>query len=122
MDARSTTALMSRAQYVVVSTDLFMEALANKLSLKDLEEFANGAEKMVREMDHEMTEYLMGDEDALTNHAVHVRILAGKIVLLRDGLVPALRIDQNNPVIRMFAIRSMGYIRAECEAMMCLLR
>ena len=116
------TAPISRAQYVAMSANIFSMAAASELTLKDLEEFANGAEETASERDREVTEYLIDDEHALTNHAAHIRTLVAKIVFLRDGLVPALKIDWHNPTFRMLAVQSMGYIRAEFEAMTLLLR
>ncbi len=112
---------MSRAQYVANSSSIFVMAAADALTLKDFESFANGAEETAHERDREMTEYLIGNKHALINHAAHMRTLAAKIVFLREGLIPVLKIDWNNPTFRMLAIQSMGYIRAEFEAMTILL-
>lgn len=122
MNAQHSTSPTSRVEFVATGSRLFLESMINKITFEGLKEFADGAEALASERSHEMDEYLAGDMDALTNHAAYVRTLAGKIVLLRDGLVPALEIDRNNLVLRIQAISAMSYIRAECEAMFCFLR
>ena len=48
--------------------------------------------------------------------------VAGKIIHLRDGIIPALAIDKNNPNLRIQALYSMGYIYSQIQAMDALLR
>ena len=114
--------MTSRAEYVSQSSHLFCVALMNEISVEDLKDFVSGAEEIAHERDREVTAQFKGDLEALTNHAAHMRTVAAKIIHLRDGLVPALEIDRNNPVLRGLAVQSMGYLRAEFEAMLCLLR
>ena len=112
----------SRVQYVAMSANLFLVAMAGVLTIEDLEDFSNAAEANVEEKDREMFDYIKDDLTALTNHASSMRTVVAKIVLLREGLIPALKIDRNNLVLRLQAVQAMGFIRAECEAMTCLLQ
>ncbi|OGG55248.1 hypothetical protein A3D62_01540 [Candidatus Kaiserbacteria bacterium RIFCSPHIGHO2_02_FULL_49_11] len=107
----------NRIAYVARSASAFAAMMLNNLTIEELEAFANHAEVTAHEKSREMTEALGDDEMALTSHAAHMRSLAAKIVLLRDGLVPALKIDKDNSSLRNDAVRAMGYIRAEFEAM-----
>jgi hypothetical protein len=112
----------TRAQFVADTSTLFVQAMHSTITFQQLKEFADNAEELCQEEEPEYLRYLKNDEQALTNHASHMRTVVAKIVLLRDGLVPALEIDRNNPVLRLEALRNMAYIRAETEAMKCFLQ
>jgi hypothetical protein len=107
----------TRAWFVVNSSGHFVDALQSAITFEQLKEFADNAEAICQAEEGEYLRYFGSNEQALINHATHMRTVAGKIVLLRDGLVPALEIDRNNPVLRLEALRNMAYIRAESEAM-----
>ena len=113
---------VTRAWFVANSSGHFVDALHSVITFEQLKEFADNAEAICQKEEGEYLRYLAGDEQALTNHAANMRTVAGKIILLRDGLVPALEIDRNNPVLRREALRNMAYIRAESEAMKCFLQ
>lgn len=119
-------ATRSRDDHILLNTKIWVEMTIDELTIEQIEEFAQGAEEHAHTASHEMTKFInekhSDDRDWLTSHADHVRRLSAKIVLLRDGLVPALKIDKENPVLRLEAVRTMGYIRADIEAMECYMR
>lgn len=112
----------SRATYVQQATDIFVQTVGSELTLDDIEAYAKGAEEALREASREMTEHLRDDEGALTSHANHLRKAIAKVVLLRDGLVPSLKIDKEAAHYHEMAVQSMGFIRAEIEAMKAFMR
>ena len=60
---------------------------------------------------------IKGDVQHLTDHAARMRAIAARIVLLRDGYVPALKIDQKNNAMRDSALQIMAYLMAQFEAL-----
>lgn len=122
MSAKAATAPMSRIDYVALNTKLWVEMTLDVLSMDDLETFAKNAETRAHEKSRAMTAELKDDIESLTTHAAYMRTLSAKIVLLRDGLIPALKIDKDNPILRRDAVAAMGWIRADFEAMDCLMR
>jgi hypothetical protein len=112
----------TRAWFVINSSAHFVEALHSEITFEQLKDFADSAEVICQNEEPEYLRYFSDNEQALVNHASHMRTVAGKIILLRDGLVPALEIDRGNPVLRREALRNMAYIRAEAEAMKCFLQ
>ncbi len=123
MPARTATApVMSRLVYVAQNTKVWLSVMENEISIEELEVFAKGAEETAHEKSREMTEHIKDDVDWLTDHANLMRTLSAKIVLLRDGLIPALKIDSDNRLLRIDAVGAMGWIRADFEAMECRMR
>jgi hypothetical protein len=112
----------TRTWFVANSSGHFVVALYSVITFEQLKGFADNAEAICQKEEKGYLRYFGGNERALINHAAHMRTVAAKIVLLRDGLVPALEIDRNNPVLRFEALRNMAYIRAESEAMKCFLQ
>lgn len=116
---------MRRLDYVSVNTRLWISLTHKVLKIEEIERFAATAEEIAHERSRELTDFIKeqgGDLEWLTDHAACMRTLSAKIVLLRGGLVPALKIDKDNPVLRMDAVGAMGYIRSDLEAMLCLMR
>ncbi len=112
----------TRAWFVVNSSGHFVDTFQSAITFEDLRDFADNAEAICREEEGQYLRYFADNEQALINHAAHMRTVAGKVVLLRDGLIPALEIDRDNSVLRLEALRNMAYIRAEAEAMKCFLQ
>ena len=119
MVAQPATAPMSRIVYVAQNTAIWIQVMENELTVEELDAFANGAEQTAHEKSREMQKLIKDDANWLTSHAACMRTTSAKIVLLRDGLVPALKIDKDNPRLRLEAVAAMGYIRADFEAMEC---
>mgnify|MGYP001578486279 CR=1 FL=1 len=124
MTQKSSSHLAGRAQFVASSSGCFLLAMSDKLTLQDLTDFANNAETHALEAEKEMVEYFCGNNNEwdLHVHAGHMRTVAAKIILLRNGLIPALNVDRNNPILWMQAVHAMGYIDAEIKATECFMR
>lgn len=121
MSAQSEVVPLSRVKFVQ-DRQRFYGHMAHEVTSADLERFAKEAEEVAHGQSREMTDYLKAENvGALTTHAAHVRTLSAHIILLRDGLVPALRIDSDNPTIRNQAVSVMFYIKAEFDAMTLLI-
>lgn len=111
--------LSSRFSYVVENSSQFVATMLGRVPFEQMERFAAEADQLAHRQSRGMTHEFRSDESILTDHAARMKTLAATIRLLRDGLVPALRIDRDNPALWMQAVEAMGYIRADCEAMMC---
>ncbi|HUD02582.1 MAG TPA: hypothetical protein VMR46_00990 [Candidatus Paceibacterota bacterium] len=112
----------SRELFVADRATFLADTMGPSLTIEMMEKFANSAEKVAHEKSREMSEHFKDDEMALTRHADHMRTVAAKIKLLRDGLVPALKIDRNSHVLRLQAVQAMTFVTAEFEAMTGLMR
>jgi hypothetical protein len=110
----------SRDEFVSQSTEVFARIMVGELSgaegLKRLEKFAKDAENMASHLSQGATQEVMGDENKLTEHANYMRSISAHIILLRDGLLPALKIYESQ-AMRSQAIWTMSYIRSHCQAM-----
>ena len=109
----------TRTQFVITQASEFVRIISNTLGLEQLTKFANNAEETATALDIEMCKYLINDNDNLVRHAIHMQTLGAKIILLRNGIIPALEINSENITLRILAIQSMGYIWAEFKAMEC---
>lgn len=116
---KCSAAPMSRLLYVAQATDIWIRTMENMLSIANLEAFAKNAEAVAHEKSREYTKHCKRDEMLLTSHADMMRKTSAKIVLLRDGLIPALKIDRDNVQLRMDAVSAMGWIHADFVAMDC---
>ena len=118
MSAQAEPVPLHRVKFVQDRQRFYLEGIGGEITFHDLAEFSAAAEEMAHESSREMTDYVKDKgTDALTTHAAHVRTLSANIVLLRDGLVPALRIDAGNPVLRKQAVSIFCYIKSEFDAM-----
>lgn len=113
-------------QYVLTNTNLFFEMVHDeffndpKQGIEQLETYANHAKQLLNDASREMQDFIKekfeNDTDLLTKHADRMRTAGANVLLLRDGLVPALKVDKDNPKFRALALQTFGYIRAEVEA------
>jgi hypothetical protein len=117
MSAALKQAPIGRAEFVRGQVLMFTQYAIAELSIDHFRNFAQSCEKLAHHASRIMTAHLGDDVNALTDHAARVRTLSAHVVLLRDGLVPALEIDWDNQNLRQQAAYSMGLIRAECAAM-----
>lgn len=106
-----------RLDHVCKSTHIWALTMIDKLSIEHVETFAKTAEKLAHDRSREYTQGIKDDEMALTEHAALMRTTSAKIVLLRDGIVPAWKIDKESPNLRQLAVETMGWIHADCQAM-----
>lgn len=90
--------------------------------IEELESFANRAEPAAHALSRELTNKLKDDEYALARHADHMRSMAANILLLRDGYVPALRVDRENLVMRLRALEVMANVYAHFQTIGLALR
>ena len=111
----------SRDQIVKEQTKFFMETMKDEFEgregLARLEAFAQDADRIAHLHSQEATAVVKDDEDRLTRHADYMRNVSAHIVLLRDGLVPALKIYPDSPTMRLQAVGVMAFIKAHFFAM-----
>lgn len=96
-----------------------------EVTLEDLERFSSSAPDIVRERSREMDAFLREEGNKvsdLTKHADHIRKVLEKIQDLKEEFIPALKARKSDFLSHIKAVQAMGFIRAECEAMQCLLR
>ena len=121
MKAKSAATFADRAEHVhkvarVYATTLQREIFGPK-GIELLEDFAKKAEDLAHTKSRELQAHLSKAGRDLTNHAAHMRSVAAHIVLLRDGLVPAIKIDKDNEMHRANALASMTFLLAQFQAM-----
>ena len=89
-------------------------------AIAQVENFANSAEDRLLNASREMHMFIKrkfdNDQDLLTKHAARMRTAGANVRFLKDGCIPALKIDRDNPKFRHLALESFAYIRAEIEA------
>ncbi len=106
----------SRALYVkkeVSELKLFFAGL----TFIQLEQMLDKLDRVIHLQDQEMTQVLKDNLEALTTHASHMRTVAANLLLLKGGVLPALKIDSQNPMLRDLASKSMAFIQAEYQFM-----
>ncbi len=113
-------------QYVLTNTNFFVEMVQNdffsdpKVGISKLAVYADNAEQLLKDASREMQDFIKekfeNDETLLTAHAARMRSAGANILLLKQGVVPALKIDHDNPKFRAIGLQIFGYIRAEIEA------
>ncbi len=110
-----------RIMHVHKSAEVFVRTMLGQLTLEHIEKFAKTAEEAAHIKGRQFVQFLKSEQDstesALTEHAAHMRTLAAQIILLRDGFVPALKVDKDSHPMMIQAVSIMGFIRAEFEAM-----
>lgn len=82
--------------------------------------FVAAIETTFKELDHETTGRIRDDklgEAVLVRHAARMRTIGANIVLLRDGVVPALKIDSDNPKLRSVLLNCKALLWAEQQVM-----
>ena len=120
VEAKSTPT-QGRTMHVHRSAQVFVRTMLGQLTLEHIEKFAKTAEEAAHIKGRKFVEFLKSEQDltekTLTDHAAHMRTLAAQIILLRDGFIPALRVDKDSQAMMIQAVSIMGFIRAEFEAM-----
>lgn len=107
----------SRASFVLEYSAFELKGLSLVVDFEQLKVFADNAENLCSVAEKEYCDYFKENERVLTDHAIHMRTVAGKIVLLCGGIIPALEIDKENPFLLSLAFSCMAYIRAEINVM-----
>jgi len=107
---------MNRELFVVGRTEIFVSGMREQTTVAHIEQFMSVIEDRVHECSRTYTAYCRDNELALTHHAAHIRMVVEKIRRLRNELLPILkkRVDFGT---HLCAVREMGFISAECEAM-----
>lgn len=112
---------MSREEFVLrISEANFAGMIDEVLGARGsivLEDFAKHAESRARALSREYSRVFVGNEAVLTKHANHSRTISANILLLRDGYVPAIKIDLDNTRMRTEACRIMAYLYIQFQAM-----
>ena len=113
-------------QHVLTNANLFVEMTQHgywkdsRNTIAELDAYASAAHAQLKDASREMQAFIKSkfnnDEDLLTKHADRMRTAGANIILLKDGLVPALKVDPTNPKFRILALQIFGYLRAEIEA------
>lgn len=113
-------------QHVLTNAGIFFEMNQSdffqdpKQGITQLDNYANNAKQLLKDASREMQDFIKkkfeNDETLLTKHAARMRTAGANILLLKQGVVPALKIDQDNPKFRMIGLQIFGYVRAEIEA------
>jgi hypothetical protein len=121
MSAHALKESPSRDQIVTEQTKSFAQLMQDEFSgptgIERLELFAKDAERIAHKHSKDATAAVKDDEDRLTRHADYMRTVSAHIVLLRDGLVPALKIYPESPTFRTQAIWTLSFIKAHFFAM-----
>ncbi len=113
-------------RHVVAHTNMFIEVTEETFWTKpdqirdQLQGYAVQAQELLRDAGQRMQERIRtefdNDEDLLTRHAARMRTAAANVVLLRFGLLPALKLDPDNPKLRTLALHTFAFLNAEIEA------
>ena len=113
---------MSREQFVLTSTTQFVEVFDKEITIDLLRDFADNVMENIKDAEKEYISHYMTDSGVLVRHAVHMATVAGKIINLRDGIIPALEIDKNNIFLRRQAVWFVGYLYSQMQAMQALMK
>ncbi len=113
----STDTQLNRAQFVVSASHAFFVTMQGAMGLSEIEDFAQKVEARAHAASQNATKEIGGDERRLTDHAANMRSISAHIIFLRDGCVPALKIDKESPTIRSHAISAVAYIHASLQAL-----
>lgn len=70
-----------------------------------------------RTLSRQVSTRLLGDENALTEHADSVRSATRYMRDLLDRILPAIESDPGNPILRIDAAERASYIESHCKAM-----
>lgn len=118
MSTEASRSGISRARFVLEASQVFVTAMGPTLKLADLENFAQKVEARAHAASAQATRELMaGTEGQLTEHAANVRSISAHIMLLKNGCVPALKIDKDSPTIFIMAVEAMAYLNSSLQAM-----
>lgn len=107
---------MARSRWVAEQWPAFVVYFA-ELTTEELETAVIRHEECVRLQSDELTKLLVGDDIALTDHASHMRTVGANLLMLKGGLIPALKIDKDNQKIRQIAGQAMAFVKAEYDFM-----
>ncbi len=126
MDILAARRSVNHEKHVITNTNLFVEMTQGDFwhnfdkAIAQLEAFANSAQAQLEDASRGMHSFIKqkfsNDQDLLTNHAARMRTAGANVRFLKDGCVPALKLDRDNPKFRLLALQAFGYLRAEIEA------